>query len=147
MKDTRPARNRDSRAARRAVLPGYPLEPRKFSFDEIKAYFSGDCIVCLRCGKKYKRLGTHLGRIHAISEDEYRDMYGLPWTRGLTCDESHKRYIDAMKRRFAAGYSIPDNSALGPAAIRANGMRNQPFRAEQRILNLRQSTSSPERKF
>jgi hypothetical protein len=51
---------------------------------EIERYFSGETIECLLCRRHFKRLQTHLAAKHAMTADEYKRRFGLPWTRGLT---------------------------------------------------------------
>jgi hypothetical protein len=51
---------------------------------EIERYFSGNTIECLLCGRHFKRLQTHLAAKHDMTADEYKERFGLPWTRGLT---------------------------------------------------------------
>jgi len=118
------------------VLPGYPVEPRKFTLEEIRAYFSGDRIVCLRCGKPYGSLGVHLKAIHGLSDDEYREMYGLPWRRGLTGTEANRNISQTIVARIEAGWKPPSTFQLGNQAIKERGFRIQPFRAEQSLKNI-----------
>jgi hypothetical protein len=68
----------------RRVAKGYPIAPRDFTLEEVRAYFSGDKIECLLCGRQLASLAAHLVRIHATSAEDYKRMYGLPWGRGLT---------------------------------------------------------------
>lgn len=76
------------KGARREIIGGYPRPAPIGSIEEIIAYLSqADDIDCLLCGRRMKSLSTHLARIHRISGDEYRRMYGLPYQRGLTCAE------------------------------------------------------------
>src|SRR3954452_16835588 len=51
---------------------------------EVERYFSGKTIMCLLCGRRYKRLGSHLPAKHDMGVNDYRVRFGLPWTRGLT---------------------------------------------------------------
>ncbi len=74
----------------RVVLPGFPREGKFQTKEEVDSYFSGDRIQCLLCGKWYRQLGIHLGRIHDVHVDEYREMYGLPWSRGLSCRDTRE---------------------------------------------------------
>jgi hypothetical protein len=67
-------------------MRGYPVPPRVFSEDEIRAYFEGDRIVCLICGRTYRLLGVHLARAHDMTIEDYRERYGLPFSRGLASD-------------------------------------------------------------
>lgn len=55
---------------------------------EVERYFSGATIKCLLCGKRYRRLAFHLAAKHAMTADEYKGRFGLPWSRGLISAES-----------------------------------------------------------
>lgn len=128
-KGTRPKRNLEKRLARRVVKPGYPVEPRAMTGDEIKAYFSGDSICCLLCGKNYRSLGLHLSRVHSVSDEEYREMYGLPWGRGLTCHETYEAYSESSKteeKRAHMRAIAHEHRHLALSAIRENGVRSSP---------------------
>jgi hypothetical protein len=60
------------------------VTPRQFKARrEIENYFSGATIECLLCRRHFKRLQTHLAAKHQMSADEYKERFGLPWTRGL----------------------------------------------------------------
>lgn len=135
-KGVRPARNLARRAARRHALPGYPVEPRKFSLEEINSYLRDDRIVCLRCGKSYKSLATHINRIHGLTGDEYRDMYGLPWGRGLITPETRQNHSKSTISRIEAGWQPRGDLHLMMQAIKKHGHRNQPFRREQNLKNI-----------
>lgn len=140
-KGSRPKRNAARRAARRLVLPGFPISPRPFSKAEIDQYFSGDRIQCLVCGKHYRRLGRHL-QIHDLTEDEYRGLYGLPWRRGLCGQGAHNAYSAAVRKRIESGFSPPcdaENRARAHDAIRKRGIRLQPFRKEVSQENIAKS--------
>jgi hypothetical protein len=56
---------------------------------EVDRYFGGRTIQCLICGKRFGRLCCHLSAKHAMTADEYKSRFGLPWTRGLTSAQSH----------------------------------------------------------
>lgn len=56
---------------------------------EVNRYFGGSTIQCLICGKRFGRLCYHLAAKHAMTADEYKSRFGLPWTRGLTSAQSH----------------------------------------------------------
>jgi len=75
---------------RRQTLPGFPWDGIFRSIDEIEAYFAGDRIQCLLCGRSMKRLGDHVSKIHGTTVDAYQERFGLPWSRGLTCDSLHQ---------------------------------------------------------
>ena len=65
---------------------------------EIETYLSGDKIQCLLCGKKFKMLGPHLNQTHEITADEYRDIYGLPYGRGLCCKSTKDKFIEQANK-------------------------------------------------
>lgn len=98
------SRNERARRQKRKVLPGFPWEGMFQTKEEVDAYFAGDKIQCLLCGKWYQRISSaHLTFIHGISSDEYRARYGLPWGRGLTAESLHKKMGDSNKRRIEKG--------------------------------------------
>ena len=61
--------------------------PQRYVFKtrrDIERYFAGKTIECLLCGRRFRRLWMHLVAKHGMSANEYRERFGLPWTRGLT---------------------------------------------------------------
>jgi len=103
---------RKRRAARR-VFPGFPVERPPFdSPQDVYDYLNGvgeykapaGRIVCLLCGKTYRKLGTHLLRIHGVEVDEYRERYGLPWTVGVASPDCRERYSKATRKRMEEGW-------------------------------------------
>lgn len=40
-------------------------------------------VQCHVCGRAYHSLGTHVGRVHRMTADEYRDAFGLRRATGL----------------------------------------------------------------
>lgn len=102
-KGTRPLRNKMRAAARRKSYAGFPIPPRAFTADEVDHYLSGETITCMLCGRGFRRLGGHLQAIHQVTEDDYRAMYGLPWSRGLTGTLAHDNYSAATVRSIEAG--------------------------------------------
>ena len=60
------------------------------SLAEVRAYLGGDSIECLICHKRFGRLTrTHL-RMHDMYADEYRAVFGIPWSFSLTCPRSRQ---------------------------------------------------------
>ena len=94
---------RDRKKKRRAVLPGFPVEFKFTNYSDLSEYFGGSRITCLRCGKEYRTLGVHLKSIHGIEPDEYRDMYGIPWTYGLSCAATSSLHSEIAKDNFISG--------------------------------------------
>ena len=69
---------------------------------EIDRYFSGKTIECLLCGKRFRRLASHLHYKHHLTADEYKGMHGLPWSRGLASEDSRRNSGWTMARRYKA---------------------------------------------
>lgn len=121
---------------RRKVLPGYPVEEPFKSIDEVRAYMEGDSIICLLCGKSYRKLGTHLATIHDMTVDDYKEKYKIPWTYGLICSESSERYSVAVVKRMEEGWSPPMKLGKEQAKMIGVEKRKSPFKAEIGIQNL-----------
>jgi hypothetical protein len=84
------------------LLAGSDAAPRRFETRrEIERYFGGETIECLLCGRKFKRLQTHLATKHEMTADDYKTRFGLPWTRGLTSAASlaNSGWTDERKAR------------------------------------------------
>lgn len=91
------------RERRRRVMPGFPKTEKFQSLQEVREYLSHPKITCLLCGKQYRALGLHLKSIHDVTPDEYREMYGLPYRRGLTSEPTHTLKSAVGKRLFHDG--------------------------------------------
>lgn len=87
---------------RRGTLSGYPVAG-VLSKQEVLDYFSEETIVCLLCGRRLKRLAGHIPRIHGVTEDEYREKYGLPYGHGLLSAASYRKYRSMWEDRIAHG--------------------------------------------
>lgn len=97
--------------ARRVGHDGFPIEAKFETPEEIADYFSGERIICLRCGNPYKSLAYHLKRIHGWTAEEYKDFYDLPWRRGLDCAETKGAKSENGHMIMAAGKGIGGLSA------------------------------------
>lgn len=106
------------------------------TLEEIRAYYSGDAIVCMRCGKSYRNLGVHLKAIHAMTVDDYKEMYGLPWSRGLSCDESRILRRDGLLARLDVG-ELTELAAAARKKKTGKERQRQPFRNEISMMNLK----------
>ena len=91
------------RAYRRRALAGFPVDTKFLTPEALSAYFGGSKIQCLRCGKMYRALGLHLKTAHEMEPDEYRGIYGIPWTYGLDCAETTKIRADIMRENIEDG--------------------------------------------
>lgn len=94
---------------RRIKCDGYPVHAHNMTREQIADYFSGDTsITCLLCGKQFKVINkAHLGKIHNVTMDEYRTMYGLPVKRGLMCVESWNKKIEQGKSQYSPSVLKP----------------------------------------
>lgn len=93
--------------ARRKVMPGFPVDMKFTTPEQLESYFGGSSIVCLRCGKNYRTLGAHLKSVHGMEPDEYREIYGIPWTYGLSCAETTELHSELAKNHVASGIFEP----------------------------------------
>ena len=114
------------RKSRRRIFPGYPIETPFNSIEAVREYISGDSIICLLCGKKFKRLNIHLHFIHEMTADEYKEKYSIPWTYALACEESSKLSADAMHERIDKGELNP---LLSMKKDKLDRVHRQPQRA------------------
>lgn len=135
----RPKRNLERREKRRRVLAGYPVEPRQFDASEVAAYFSGDRITCLLCGKTYRSLGVHLKHIHAMDEDAYRERYGLPYRRGLTSNAAHDCYAQSISEDRIERLKLLGDENRGKAveAILNRGVRKTKLTIERAAARIK----------
>jgi hypothetical protein len=115
---------------RRGTLPGFPWRGKFTNKEEIDEYFSNaDGIQCLLCGEIYQTLNGHLQIKHAISHEEYRARYGLPWRRGLVSKRLSNHLRERITSRIRNGTfkPKPDNRAA-MKKLQAGGRRkDQPF--------------------
>lgn len=84
------------RAARRKVFDGYPWEGRFASKQEVEEYLSKDRLICLLCGRAFRKLGGHLLSIHQMDVDQYRERYGIRFGDGLATPESKLKMAQAI---------------------------------------------------
>ena len=124
------------RAARRRPLKGFPIPFAPMTLKEVREYYSHSKLQCLICGRLRGSLGNHL-RIHGVTVDDYKELYGLPWTVGLAGREAFDNYSKATLIKIEAGH---DPSASGERLHKmqqaARNQRTQPFKREISILNL-----------
>lgn len=133
------------RAARRHVMPGFPWEGKFETKDQVNAYFAGDKIQCLLCGRMLKMISHHVVRIHGMSVDAYKERYGLRWWRGLTSDELRATNSEAAKIRCASRIEqLRETCAQGRETMRNNPparRKKAPFvigEATMRAIRMRQ---------
>jgi hypothetical protein len=86
--------------AKRSIKAGYPVDARFETREQIDAYFSGARVVCLQCGHSYRILEAHLRGVHGMTGDDYREMYCLPFQRGLCAADFSAQRVEHGKRLF-----------------------------------------------
>lgn len=128
----------NSKAARRAALPGFPIETPFNSIEEVRDYLSAEKIVCLICGKSYKSLGVHLS-VHEVTVDEYHQRYNIPWTYGLVCLPTAGLLSSAVTRRMEEGW-IPNTQTADEFknTILKTPKRKTFFKDEISVQNLKE---------
>lgn len=86
--------------AKRKIVQGFPREFVFESREELNTYLSGDRVTCLRCGHSFRILDTHLRCAHGMTSDEYRQMYGIPYERGLCAADFSEQRVEHGKTLF-----------------------------------------------
>jgi predicted transcriptional regulator len=123
----------------RKALPGFPIPPKKFTYDEIVDYYKDETIQCLLCGRSLATLAKHLTFIHSTSIEEYKDRYGLPNKRGLTGTTASTAYREAVKKRLEnpddPSYKYFNDATIREeirkkAVISSQHQKYQPFHGE-----------------
>lgn len=84
-------------------MPGFPKKDKFKSKKEVDYYFNGDKIQCLICGKWYKQINNDHLNLHDTTIEEYRERFGLPWTRGLCSCKTHDKRKDHATERVVSG--------------------------------------------
>lgn len=109
---------------------------------ELQAYFKGDKLTCLLCGKRYVQLVAHIGPAHGLSGDAYRERFGIPWTYGLAGKSFKQRSSRRMKalRRSGKLPRSPSRSHIRKL-VAAKSRRRPPAEAvrydsQQKLLKL-----------
>jgi hypothetical protein len=105
----------------------FPWRGRFETKTEIDDYFAGDKVRCLLCGKQFKALSSHLGRVHDVTVDDYREQYGLPWQRGLCGAGTTEKMSKNMLNRRNNGFCPPIEAAQKASIKAANRRPDQPF--------------------
>ncbi|RWL14870.1 MAG: hypothetical protein EOR57_31485 [Mesorhizobium sp.] len=104
---------------------GFPIEAKFTNPEDIADYFSGERIVCLRCGNPFKSLGSHINKIHGWTADAYKEFYGLPWSTGLCGAASKAIRSEHGKRTWESGVGLAGMSAPDRDHARALAHRSK----------------------
>jgi hypothetical protein len=92
----------EMRLAAAKPLNGFPRRARFRTLEEARDYLDHDKLQCLICGRRYPGLAQHLDKNHLMRADEYREMFGIPWTYPLSGQNTrrlHKKKIEKQRRR------------------------------------------------
>lgn len=108
----------------RSPLAGYPIEQPFADLDAVRQYLGEPTIRCLRCGRRFKSISSHLKTIHEMTADEYREMYGIPWTYGLSSPDTSEAISRNSQRLVAAGIICKERDAS-----RMHGAQHRPIPA------------------
>ena len=119
------------REKRRKILSGFPVDRPFETKEEVESYLSGEKVVCLLCGKKYRKLGHHLTKIHGMEPDEYRELYRIPWTYGLCSSDTSERYSKQMKKRMDEGWKPPSKIGDDQLKMISAPKRKRPFESPE----------------
>ena len=92
-----------SKKVSRVLLKGYPTDRMFDSIKDVRDYFSENRIRCLRCGRRFKGLIGHLWKVHEMTANEYREIYGIPWTYGLVCPKTSSIISDNSTKLIKEG--------------------------------------------
>jgi predicted transcriptional regulator len=84
-----------------AALPEPPVKPRN-------SVRKAD-VVCLECGKSFKTLKRHLRAEHGLSEQEYKQRWGLPSDMKLVAKNYSARRSDMAKQIGLGARSKSEN--------------------------------------
>jgi hypothetical protein len=115
--------------AKRSILPGFP---KNFVFEtreQIETYLASERVTCLLCGHNYRILETHLRSVHEITGDDYRSMYGLPFTRGLCGASFSEQRMEHGRRLYEENQERQSAALTAAKAVQAkhgNPQRNKP---------------------
>ena len=69
--------------ANRTPVAGFPRADAFSTREQIDQYFADKRITCLQCGRRFQSLEPHLRQVHQMTPDDYREMYAIPYKRGL----------------------------------------------------------------
>ncbi|GAA6209918.1 MucR family transcriptional regulator [Cognatishimia sp. WU-CL00825] len=94
-------------ASKPAMAPAIPLENA----------VTDDKVFCLCCGRGFTMLKRHLNAEHGLSEDEYRQVFGLPESMPLVAPNYSERKAAYAKQVGLGKYSrdadLPDAPHAG----------------------------------
>ena len=122
--------------SRKARLTAEELSGYKTPFqtkEEVDAYLSGETIDCLICGERLQRLNMHLKRDHAMTPDEYRVKFGIPFSRPLSSPAArHTQKITVPETNIASFTAMVRTQKIDPEKRRHKRVSPAPYAIELR---------------
>jgi len=92
------------------------------SKESVRQYLSTPRIECLICHKTYLSLGSHLAT-HGLTNDEYREIFNIPWRSALASTSTREAMSDSLTERR----KTDDRLCVNPAVL-VDLHRNKPKR-------------------
>ncbi len=132
------------RARRRQVLPGFPRTEKFSSIAEAHDYVSGADLQCLLCGQRKQSLGIHVLKIHDMTAEQYKVLFGIPYGVGLSSAPSRDKHVHAKR---APREVLVERAALARKTKEDYGASWRPpvsTVAAQRETRLRAMSTAPE---
>lgn len=83
------------------VKRGYPKKMTFKTLQEVNDYLECDRLVCLLCGHDFMALHKHIQLCHEMTADQYKELYGIPWRKGLVAKplrEKQARIINKQRK-------------------------------------------------
>uniref|UniRef100_UPI003340D940 MucR family transcriptional regulator n=1 Tax=Castellaniella defragrans TaxID=75697 RepID=UPI003340D940 len=104
------------------------------SLADVRAYTSGDRVVCLICGQAFKSVGRHVHHAHGISAREYKIRFGLPIGRGLDAADVREAQSKRVQKTRAAG-RLPQSPPPEPPRPGESPKKPGYFHADMRRIS------------
>jgi len=108
-------------------LPGFPRTKEFTRMEDVDAYLDGDKLTCLLCGREYISLHKHLILSHNLSADDYKEMFGLPWRRGLIARGLREKQRRIMNKQRKEGILPPAPSKTHIRKLRKSIVNRRPL--------------------
>ena len=95
------------------------------TMEEVNEYFDQDTLTCLICGKECHSLHKHVAAAHGLPADEYKELYDIPWTRGLISSTLREKQAAIMNQQRADGIIPHSPSPEHLAKLCRVGIKNR----------------------
>jgi hypothetical protein len=119
--------------------PGYPKIVQFQTMEEVEAYLNQDRIDCLLCGRRYKMLNSHVGRMHQMDLREYKIKCGLPLTSGLISASTRERLVELGYKQIEGLTPEEVTARMHKAKAAQTGPPADQIHGSPAILNMRRA--------